>query len=271
MLRVRRIDTLDLPELAPYRTMRRPLEHRQQGIFVAEGEKVVRRMLDSDLTILSLLLPEPWFHAHEPLLAARREEIAVFLADKALLEQLIGFAMYQGVLGVARVPPPLALEELLPRSPRPRLLVAIEGLANAENVGALIRNCAAFGVQGLIVGETCSSPWLRRSVRSSMGTIFKLPCVETPNLVTALSWLGREGVRCVAAHPRSDGATLARADLRGDCCLVFGAEGAGLSSAVLDVCAEAAAIPMHNDVDSLNVGSASAVFLYEANRQRGRG
>jgi 23S rRNA (guanosine2251-2'-O)-methyltransferase len=86
-----------------------------------------------------------------------------------------------------------------------------------------------------------------------------------------LSDLRRNGIRCVAAHPPTDQATLSNCDLREDCCLVLGSEGHRISPAVLAACDAAVAIPMHRDVDSLNVSHASAVFLYEANRQRGRG
>ena len=115
------------------------------------------------------------------------------------------------------------------------------------------------------------SPWLRRAVRSSMGTIYGLSVVETVSLASALRDLRLAGVRCVAAHPHTDQRTLAQADLRGDCCLVFGNEGHGVSPKVLAACDEAVLIPMANAVDSLNVGSAAAVFLYEVARQRGRG
>jgi tRNA G18 (ribose-2'-O)-methylase SpoU len=118
------------------------------------------------------------------------------------------------------------------------------------------------------VGETCSSPFLRRAVRGSMGAIFQLPVVETTSLTRALRNLRERGIRCIAAHPHADGHTLARANLADDCCVVFGSEGFGISPEVLVACDEAAAIPMPPTVDSLNVGSAAAVFLYEANRQR---
>jgi tRNA G18 (ribose-2'-O)-methylase SpoU len=148
------------------------------------------------------------------------------------------------------------------------LLVAIEALSSAENVGAVVRNCAAFAVPALITGETCTSPFLRRAVRSSMGTIFDLPVIESANLVATLSSLRTAGIRCIATHPHAIGHDLSVANLRDDCCLVFGSEGYGLSKAVLEICDEAVAIEMPNTVDSLNVSSAAAVFLYEARRQR---
>ena len=272
MFRVQHIENLDLTELLPYRTMRQSQEHRQQGIFVAEGEKVVRRLLESDFTVVSVLLPDKWLAAFEPWLRARPEkEIPVYVAtEKRVLEQLTGFSMFQGVLAVGKIPVRLSLPQILERTAPPRLLVAVEGLTNAENLGALVRNAAAFHVQALIVGETSGSPFLRRAVRNSMGTIFQLPVAETSSLVASLRELRRQGIRCIAAHPRAQGRTLSQANFAGDCCIVFGSEGYGITTAALQACDDAVAIPMPPKVDSLNVGSAAAVFLYEANRQRGR-
>jgi tRNA G18 (ribose-2'-O)-methylase SpoU len=269
MFTVHQIQSLDLQELQPYRTMRRQLEHRARGIFVAEGEKVVRRLLESRLPVISLLMPEEWASTFVPLLEGRSERIDLFLAEKKLLETLTGFSMYQGVLGLAKVPESRDLEEILQRSERPWLLAAAEGLTNAENLGALIRNCAAFNVDALITSETCCSPFLRRAVRSSMGTIFQLPLVESECLGTSVSTLKARGVRCIAAHPQAKMRALPDADFTSDCCLIFGSEGQGISSDVLGRCDECVALPMPPLVDSLNVSSAAAVFLYEATRQRG--
>ncbi len=270
MLHVQRIDTLELPELAPYRTMRRQVEHRKEGIFVAESDKVVQRLLESDFTVISLLLPEKWFHHFKPHLASRKEDIHVYLMEKHQLETLTGFSFYQGVLAVGRVPEAPSLESLLAQSAPPRLFAAVEGITNAENLGGLVRNCAAFGVQGLFVDHTASSPYLRRAVRGSMGTIFRVPALEKLELVNTIRCLREHGVRCVAAHPHTTGAVLPETDFRGDCCVVFGSEGYGLSPDLLAACDQAVAIPMKPGVDSLNVGSAAAVFLYEVARQRDR-
>jgi tRNA G18 (ribose-2'-O)-methylase SpoU len=270
MLQVEHIASLETTDLAPYRTMRRQLEHRQQGIFVAEGEKVVRRLIESPLTVVSVLMPEHWLKRLEPQLQARPEAIRGYVASKPLLETLTGFTMYQGLLAIGKVPVNRSLPELLSAAAPPRLLVAVDSLTNAENLGALVRNCVAFGAQALLVGETSNSPYLRRAVRSSMGTIFLLPVVELASLTQTLRELRDQGIRCLAAHPHTDRRTLAQADLAQDCCLVFGSEGYGIAPAVLEECDEAVAIPMPPAVDSLNVASAGAVFLYEASRQRGR-
>jgi tRNA G18 (ribose-2'-O)-methylase SpoU len=268
VFQVQKIDSLQLPELQPYRTMRRQHEHRQQGIFVAEGEKVVRRLLASRFGVVSVLLPEKWFVELSPLLKARPETVQVYLAEKSVLETLIGFSMYQGLLAVGKIPKPVPLSDILDRSQLPYLLVALDGLSSAENVGALVRNCAAFNVQALLIGETSSSPYLRRAVRSSMGTVFQLPIVECAGLVTTLQSLRALGIRCIAAHPHVSGKTPAQCNLVDNCCLVFGSEGYGLAPTTLAACDEAVAIPMASEIDSLNVSSAAAVLLYEGNRRR---
>jgi tRNA G18 (ribose-2'-O)-methylase SpoU len=293
MFRLEKISSFDQPELAPYRTMRRSAEHEAQGIFIAEGEKVARRLLESRFTVVSLVLPENKLAEYRPLLEARPEHVTVYLAEKPLLETLVGYSLFQGVLAIGKIPPPAPLAEILQKkSPAPKLFVAIDELSNAENLGALVRNCVAFGVHGLIVGETSSSPFLRRAVRNSMGAIFQLPVVElnlagradlpvSPDvrqrvptnkqtLTETLRELKTRGIRCLAAHPHASGKILSQADFSGDCCIIFGSEGHGISKAVLGACDEAVAIPMANDVDSLNVGAAAAVFLYEVNRQRGK-
>jgi tRNA G18 (ribose-2'-O)-methylase SpoU len=285
MFLVRKISSFDAPELRFYATMRRPLEHEREGIFVAEGTKVVQRLLESTFTVVSVVLPEKWLEDFRPLLEARPEPITVYLADKKLLETLTGFSMFQGVLAVGKIPSPVSLDDILSKNQKPLLCVAVDGLTNAENLGALVRNCVAFNVQALIVGETSSSPFLRRAVRNSMGTIFQLPVIELAKLglrhkfttkphatnsilPECLNTLRSRGVRCIAAHPHTNNKFLSQADFAGDCCLVFGSEGDGITPAVLEGCDEAVAIRMSPTVDSLNVGAAAAVFLYEVARQR---
>jgi tRNA G18 (ribose-2'-O)-methylase SpoU len=261
------ITTLELPELEPYRHMKWQFEQRQQGIFVAEGEKVVRRLLESPLPVVSALLLERWFVALEPLMAARPEKIRAYVAERPLLETIIGFAIYQGVLAVGIAPPPVTLKDILANTENP-LLVAVDGVSAAENIGGIVRNCVAFGADGIITGESSCSPYLRRAVRSSMGTIFKLPALETPSLLHTVAEMKAAGIRCIAAHPHTNRMTVGDANFRGPTCIVLGAEGNGLTPELLAACDQAVVIPMAQEVDSLNVGTAGAIFLYEAARQR---
>ena len=269
ILHIRPVQALDAPELALYLTLRRVEEHERAGVLVAANNKVIKRLLASKFTVVSALLTPAWLEKLEPQLRARPEEdICVHVAEPPLLETITGYQLHQGALAVAKIPPQPDLDTLLNNSPRPLLLAAVEGIASAENLGAVVRSCAAFGAHFLIVGETCGSPFQRRAVSGSMGTIFEQPLVRAENLVETLVALRSRGVRCLAAHPWPGATKLATADLRGDCCLVFGAEGPGLTAAVLAACDGAVEIPMPSHMNSLNVAVAAGVFLYEATRQR---
>lgn len=266
---IRPVETLEDPFLQPYRTLRRPLEHQREGIFVAEGEKVVRRLLGSTLDVVSLLLTPEWLEVYRSTLEVRTVSAQIFVAAKPVVESIVGFRLHQGIMAVARIPKPPSLAEALQRRHHSRLLVAVDGLTNAENLGVLVRNCAAFDVDALLVGETSSSPYLRRAVRNSMGTVFRLPVVQLSDLIAAINEMrSAHGIHVIAAHPHTDQKILQQASFGGDCCIVFGSEGEGVSADVLAACDESVAIPMKDGVDSLNVASASAVFLYETQRQR---
>lgn len=269
---IQHTDGLDAPELAPYRTLRRPMDHIREGIFIAEGEKVVRRLLESKLQTISLLMTPEWYdrlfnREHIPLAGTTK----IFLGNKDLVEKIVGYNLHQGIMAVARMPQAHSLHRLMADRPEPVLVVALDGLVNAENVGLVVRNCAAFGVNVVIVGETSCSPYLRRAVRNSMGTIFCLPVVHTDNLAQSLHDMRtKHQMLIIGAHP-GERTTIQEVNLEKDVCLVFGNEGQGISAKVLEQCVVRAAIPMMNGTDSLNVASASAVFLYEARRQRGKG
>lgn len=269
-LHIQSVQSLDAPELALYLTLKRAEEHERAGMLVAANIKVVKRLLASRYTVVSALLTPAWLEKLEPQLRARPEvELPLYVAEQKVLETITGYKMHQGALAVATIPPLPDFETLLNNSPRPLLLAAVEGIASAENLGAVVRSCAAFGAHFLIVGETCGSPFQRRAVAGSMGTIFEQPLVRVDNLVETLRNLRLRGVRCLAAHPSSGAKKLSGMDLRGDCCLVFGAEGPGLTPSVLAVCDDAVEIPMPSHMNSLNVAVAAGVFLYEATRQRG--
>lgn len=264
---IQRITSLDLPELHPYKTLRRPQEHLDQGIFVAEGVKVVRRLLASGLRTISLLLTDEWL-ARISETYSKQLPPNIFVAEQQLLNTIVGFRMHQGILAVGCVPHEPGLDDLVRNSPTPRIFVALDGLVFAENVGVVVRNCAAFGVQGIFVAGNSASPYLRRAVRNSMGTVFRIPVLHTPALTETLSALcSTHGISAVIADAHT-GTSLYELDSAGDLCIVLGNEDTGVSEMVRSVASLAIRIPMTEGVDSLNVASASAVILAEVARKR---
>ena len=270
MNEIRVVSSLDSADLQPYRTLRRAADHVEQGIFVAEGEKVVRRLLESDLRVISLLMTNSLFQQFKQLVDARKEDgIRTYVAERALLETIVGFSLHQGIMAVAEIPEPQSLESIILSKQTGLFMVAVDGIANSANLGIIVRNCAAFGVDALVVGETACSPYLRRSVRMSMGAIFRLPVVHVEHLSVTLRELSeRHGTRTIAAEPDKAALSSFNQDFSGNICLVFGSEGSGSSRAVLEVCRERVKVQTSSSVGSLNVASASAILLYEASRQR---
>ena len=274
---IKHIASLDLPELEPYRTLRRPIEHLEQGIFIAEGEKVMVRLLESELTVHSVLLSQDWFDIYQPLIERNGNSIEIFIGAKKLLESIVGHVLHQSIMGVGKVPKPVLSSEIMKQgadvaqsSPLPKtssLFVLADGITNAENMGVIVRNCVCFGVDALMVLPTSCDPYLRRSVRNSMGNIFQLPIVYIHDTIQEILWLKKSGIRLIAAHPHEQSIDIRNATFSNDSCLVLGAEGHGISPEVLELCDEFITIPMKEGVDSLNVASASAVMLWEISKR----
>ena len=179
---------------------------------------------------------------------------------------------HQGVVAMVRSQGFLSIEDLFePDSARPetaaRLLLALDGVEDPQNLGALLRVADGTGVDGVVLTERRSAPLSPVAVKASAGAAEHLRIARVVNLVRALEELKRHGLWIVGLDER--GATdYDRFDLTGDCVLVLGREGAGLHDLVRRTCDHLLRIPMAGGVSSLNVSAAGAVVLYEAARQR---
>lgn len=267
--RIETVISLNTPELAPFLTLKKPSLHKEMGIFVAEGNKVVQRFLESKITAVSVLLTPEWLEYYKELLESKDEPISVFLNSSQEIKKIVGFQYHQGIMASGKIPSPLSIEKIIGNSAKPYIFAALDRLESAENTGVIARNCAACGVQALLVGETSADPYLRRAVRNSMGNIFKIPVFYSSKLQHTLSELQTEyNFKIYAAHPGAQSSCLYDADFTVDCCIVFGNEGAGISEEILGVCDQKISIPMAADIDSFNVACANAIVLYEMEKQR---
>ena len=266
--RIENISTLDLPQLEPYRTLKQPLEHLQKGIFVAEGEKVVLRLLASNIRTYSVLLSHDWFETIKIKLEDHHDMIDVYVGDKRLIDTIVGHRLHQAIMAIGQVPKPISVTELCERVKERSdfLAVAVDGITNSENMGVIIRNCACFGVDAVIILPTSCNPYLRRSVRNSMGNIFTLPLIHLSDIKNDIAKLKSIGLQHYGAHPDKKSNNIRDVTFGRKSCIVFGSEGYGISKEVLTMCDTLMAIPMSDGVDSLNVASASAVVLFEINK-----
>jgi tRNA G18 (ribose-2'-O)-methylase SpoU len=276
-LNLRSVQVLDVPELEPYLTLRERTWHWGSGHFVAESEKVVRAVLESGIELRSMLLTEEWLAANVSVLdKARLGNAPVFVASAEVVQRIVGFSLHQGVMAVCGVPENPGLDALHRTADDAALLVALEGIADAENMGMILRNCAAFGVHGVLVGRDSCSPWHRRSVRVSVGHLLRLRiriCDDVLQDVQGLRQIA--GTQVIGAVPRGGSVRISRKNnedqlASSPLCLLFGSEAHGLSAEAIALCDSLFTIPMRHGVDSINVANAVAVALYAATAESKR-
>lgn len=239
---------------------RRPDRPGGRGLVIAEGVVVVRRLLESPFPVRSLLgVPRRLEELAADIAAF---DVPAYSTDAETMATVVGFHLNRGVLAVADRA--VAVDAAgLARSAG--VIAVLEGVNDHENLGALFRNAAALGVDGVLLGPRCSDPLYRRSVRVSMGHVLRVPFGELPgDWPASLGLLRAAGMRVVALTPAADAVPLAAAGLRGTrVALLLGAEGPGLTDEALAAADVRVRIPMATGVDSLNVATAAAVAFHE--------
>ena len=241
-----------------------------KGIFIAEGEKVVLKLLESECEIVSGLMTEAWFRKLRGTFGKRTAgDVPIFLMSRGRIEEIVGFKLHQGLMIAAKEPRRPTLREASKSWRSPHLILALNALKDSENVGMIVRNAAAFGVDALIVDRQTVHPYLRRPVRVSMGAVMDVPVISVDRLPDALRWLTRNcGTRIIVTSPHAKARGIDTVSFKGNICLVLGSEGRGVSRAVTSAADLVVAIPMSGPVDSLNVASASAILLYQCSKGR---
>ncbi len=254
------IERMDDPRLDPYRCVKERELARDGRRFIAEGEQLVRRLLASDFETESLLLVD---HRADEIAQISPPNVPVFVVGQTLMNQVMGIKFHSGVIACGKRKSRPTLAELLPKD-RPRLtLVVCPDIANAENMGALIRLSAAFGVDGLLLGERCHDPFWRQSVRVSMGTIFSLPLRHSDDLLHDLRELKNDwNMQFAATTLDKTAEPLAGARRPARLGLLFGGEAQGLQPQFVEACDRRVTIPMEMGTDSLNVAVSAGIFLY---------
>ena len=236
---------------------RRRVVERDAGLFVAEGALVIRQLLKSPYPLRAVLAtPQGLAALHDVLDTV---EAPVYTVSQALMTSIAGFNFHRGALASADRRPHPALEEVVARA---RLLLMVEGVTDNENLGALFRNAAAFGVDGVVLDATSADPLYRRSVRVSMGQVLRLPFTRVPDSVGAVRRLQALGFEVLALTPAAGADDIRSLGPGGRRVLLVGAEGPGLTPAALAAADRRVRIAMRAGVDSLNVATAAAVALH---------
>ncbi|MFI5178444.1 MAG: TrmH family RNA methyltransferase [Vicinamibacterales bacterium] len=266
---VERIHNADDERIDGYRAVRDGELLRSRGCFVAEGRTVVRRVVeDPRYRVTSLLVNDAALRDLEPAVAARDPEVPIFVAGGDALAAIAGFDVHRGCLALVRRPDDTPAEALFEKG---KTLVALDGVSNADNVGGVFRNAAAFGAGGVLLSPTCCDPLYRKAIRTSMGAALTVPFARArpEDWPAMLTRVRAAGFALVALTPREPSETLAQFAAHGGLprlTLVIGTEGAGLSADVEALADYRVRIPIDGAVDSLNLAVAAGIALHALRR-----
>lgn len=280
-LRVIEITELADARVDAFRNVRDADLRGRDKLFMAESELVLRRLLGMPARLHSILLSRAKFATLRGELEAHlNETVPIYVCDIELMHEIAAFHIHRGVLAAGFRPRPeeLTIDAVVRDSHAPDAgrrppvtFVFAEGVTNVDNMGALFRNAAAFGVRGVILDPTCCDPLYRKAIRVSMGHALSMPYAISSNWQDDLIRVKQEWEMSLIAVERCERSIpiwqMPRAARVG---LVFGSEGSGISGETLALCDAVCEIPMSRDVPSINVAVASAVALYELTRSNKR-
>jgi len=244
------------PRLADFRDLTdanvRPDRH---GVLIAEGANVVERLAGSPYPMRAIIGVRARIDALQSVLV--NVDVPAYVVDKWVLSEVVGFRVTRGILAAATRPGPLDVDALLARAHR---LAVLESLNDFENLGALFRNAAAFGVDAVLLDPRCADPLYRRSVRVSMGHVLQVPFAVLPGeWPQSLGLLRGRGFALLALTPAPGAVPLREVSPPPRWAVLLGSEGPGLTAGALAQADRQIRIPMAGGVDSLNVATAAAV------------
>jgi tRNA G18 (ribose-2'-O)-methylase SpoU len=255
------------PRLADYRDLRdvelRKALEAEHGLFLAEGEKVVRRAVEAGYRPRSFLMAPRWLDGLADVLGTT--DAPCYVLSEAMAEQVTGFHVHRGALASLERRPLAPVDDVLRDA---RSVLVLEDVVDHTNVGAIFRSGAALGFDAVLLAPRCADPLYRRSVKVAMGAVFALPWTRLPDWYDALPDLGRRGFTTVALTLADDAVPVEEAVAGLDkVALVLGSEGHGLSERWQRAADRRAVIPMQAGIDSLNVAAATAVACYVTARR----
>jgi tRNA G18 (ribose-2'-O)-methylase SpoU len=235
------------------------------GLFIAEGELVLRRALRAGYAPRSYLLDAARAGQFGDLTGA-----PVYTATQQVLERTTGFRVHRGVLASFHRRPLPESGQVLAAA---RRVAICEDVNNHTNLGAIFRGAAGLGMDGVLLSPSCADPLYRRSVRVSMGEVFAVPYATLEPWPAGLARVREAGFSLLALTPAAGAVPIQELGpaQRGRPALLLGAEGAGLSRAAIQASDLAVSIPMRRGVDSLNVAAAAAVAFWELTRDEAGG
>lgn len=251
----------DDPRIAAYCQVRERDLVGREGLFIAEGEIVVRILARAPrFAVQSMLLAERQAVRLAEVWHALPDAVPVYQAKQAVMDAIVGFPIHRGILAVGQKPLRLDLDTVLSGLGPKALVVGLSAIANTDNMGGIMRNAAAFGVDAVVLDSDCCDPLYRKAIRVAVGASLLVPFVELPPGADMVGQLQVHGFETLALSP--SGETELGSLIRSPrCALLLGAEGPGLGADVLGR-ARSVRIQMASGWDSLNVATTSGIVLH---------
>ncbi|MDG2385776.1 MAG: RNA methyltransferase [Pirellulaceae bacterium] len=247
------------PRVERYRHLNRK-SSRPFNTFIAESKLAVARAITSQFSLESILTDERYV---EELDESTPCSLPIYVAANELLSQIVGFEFHRGQVASVRRPPEPSLLSLTGEGSSSLIVVCPE-IGDPTNLAGIIRNATAFGATGMLLGPTGADPYSRRVVRVSMGNVFRLPIRTAVNLTKDLQQLREQtNYQVVATVLDKSAETLMNFHRASRTALLFGGEGYGLSAEWIAMSDRQVTLPMAGKTDSLNVATASGIFLYQ--------
>ena len=255
------IDDPDDPRIAAYRDVKERDLVGRQGLFIAEGEVVLRALsLSPGMETVSVLLAAKRVAGLAEILAGLAPEVPIYAASQPVMDAIAGFPIHRGILALGRRRAELTAAQLLTGLPAKALVLVLCGIANHDNMGGLFRNAAAFGVNCVVLDSDCCDPLYRKAIRVSVGAALRVPFAMIPAGTDIPALLRGFDLVLLALSP-SGATVLSGLSPTGRSALLLGAEGPGLSADMLAQC-QTVSIPMAAGFDSLNVATTAGIVLH---------
>jgi tRNA G18 (ribose-2'-O)-methylase SpoU len=248
------------PRIAPFHDVGDSAALEADGLFVAEGRLVVRRLIeDARFPVASVLVSDAAGDALSPLLESL--SAPVYVCDQRMVNAITGFNFHRGCLALAKR---LPSSTSIARFAGATRLLALEGVGNPDNIGGLFRAAFGLGADGVLLDAASGDPLYRKAIRTSMAATLRVPFVRSSDFAAALEAFRSAGFRLVALTPATG--TQSIDELAGEKCdrlvLMVGSEGSGLTTATMNLADVRVRIPIDPRADSLNVVVAAAIALH---------
>ena len=248
------IEDINIPELAIYSSLREAV-FREDGSFIADSPKVVNLVLESDVEIISMLATQEYYDEFATLVKSKNIP-KKYLTTKDEMKKIVGHKIHHNCMMHGIRPLDVSLDVLDDE------VLLLDGITSAENVGSIVRSCAALGINSLIIAKETPHPFNRRALRVAMGHSHLIKTHLHQDIKKSIVIMKERGYRVYAAEVCEGSTPLSEVVSPEKWVLVMGHEGRGISNDILELCDEVLTIEMQEGIKSFNVGVAASIMMY---------